>query len=160
MSEYSLLSSLLLELFNCWKVFIVILKLSLFWILILPHKISMEFIEGSRGVYRPIKVLFDTPLYEQALQICWHIQSYKTQIALVLLKLQQKRSILQSTKLLKSPGNIPPCFQHPKLKDFAQEYGRNLREQLKAAPTSKLLSPSEVVMEVPQKVVQAFWVLP
>lgn len=40
----------------------------------------------------------------------------------------------ESTKLLKSPGNIPPCFQHPKLKDLAQEYDRNLREQLKAAP--------------------------
>lgn len=95
MSEYSLLSSLLLELFNCWKVFIVILKFSLFWILILLQQMSMEFIEGSRGVYRPIRVLFDTPIYERALQICWHIQSYKTQIAVVieLLKLQQQKRI-------------------------------------------------------------------
>ncbi|KAI3367161.1 hypothetical protein L3Q82_008218 [Scortum barcoo] len=52
----------------------------------------MEFIEGSRGVYRPIRVMFDTPIYERALQTCWHMGSYKSQIALVteLLRLQQK----------------------------------------------------------------------
>lgn len=78
----------------------------------------MAFIEGSRGVYKPIKVcesflffftgvrletfvdgvtslsnkllsniillpsqvLFDTPIYEQALQTCWHMGSYKSQV--------------------------------------------------------------------------------
>ncbi|GAA6226948.1 uncharacterized protein LOC108900338 [Lates japonicus] len=55
----------------------------------------MEFIEGSRGTYRPIKVLFDTPIYERALQICWHTGSYKCQIALVaeLLRLQQQTQL-------------------------------------------------------------------
>ncbi|XP_050932065.1 uncharacterized protein LOC108887413 [Lates calcarifer] len=52
----------------------------------------MDFTEGSRGIYRPIRVLFDTPIYERALQTCWHVGSYKSQIALVaeLLRLQQK----------------------------------------------------------------------
>ena len=55
----------------------------------------MEFIEGSRGTYRPIRVLFDTPIYERALQICWHHPSYKLHIALVteLLRLQQKNQL-------------------------------------------------------------------
>ncbi|KAI3362628.1 hypothetical protein L3Q82_001706 [Scortum barcoo] len=56
---------------------------------------KMAFIEGSRGVYKPIKVMFDTPIYERALQTCWHMGSYKSQIALVseLLRLQQKKQL-------------------------------------------------------------------
>ncbi|GLD70736.1 uncharacterized protein AKAME5_002205400 [Lates japonicus] len=55
----------------------------------------MEFIEGSRGIYRPIRVLFDTPIYERALQICWHMPSYKIHIALVaeFLRLQQEKQL-------------------------------------------------------------------
>ncbi|KAI3361454.1 hypothetical protein L3Q82_013626, partial [Scortum barcoo] len=60
--------------------------------LVYRNNTSMEFIEESRGVYRPIRVMFDTPIYERALQTCWHMGSYKSQIALVteLLRLQQK----------------------------------------------------------------------
>ncbi|GAA6224395.1 leucine-rich repeat extensin-like protein 5 [Lates japonicus] len=59
------------------------------------NKTSMEFIEGSRGIYRPIRVLFDTPIYERALQICWHMPSYKIHIALVaeFLRLQQEKQL-------------------------------------------------------------------
>ncbi|KAI3363036.1 hypothetical protein L3Q82_011702, partial [Scortum barcoo] len=39
--------------------------------------------------------MFDTPIYERALQTCWHMGSYKSQIALVseLLRLQQKNQL-------------------------------------------------------------------
>lgn len=30
----------------------------------------------------PSQVLFDTSIYEQALQICWHMASYKVQVRL------------------------------------------------------------------------------
>ncbi|XP_035528022.1 uncharacterized protein LOC118335702 [Morone saxatilis] len=55
----------------------------------------MEFTEGSRGIYRPIRVLFDTPIYERALEICWHTGSYRSQIALEteLLRLQQNNQL-------------------------------------------------------------------
>ncbi|GLD45814.1 mucin-5AC-like isoform X1, partial [Lates japonicus] len=55
----------------------------------------MEFIEGSRGIYRPIRVLFNIPIYQRALQLCWHIKSYKSKIALLteLLRLQQEQRI-------------------------------------------------------------------
>ncbi|KAE8295740.1 hypothetical protein D5F01_LYC06677 [Larimichthys crocea] len=55
----------------------------------------MSFVEGSMTIYRPIRVLFDTPIYERALQICWHLPSYKSMIALMsqLLRLQQKNQL-------------------------------------------------------------------
>ncbi|XP_035857408.1 mucin-5AC-like [Sander lucioperca] len=180
----------------------------------------MEFVEGSRGIYKPIRVLFDTPIYERALQLCWHVKSYKSKIALVieLLRLQRENRIpskvtledmtdllveqskdtirvqlwefeledfdeeeakplltlvwevnnsmkmrdieFEATRLLKSPEDIPPCFQHPKLVNLAQEYGRSLTEQLQSAPRSKLLSPGDVVVEVVPKVLQGFWLPP
>ena len=63
--------------------------------LIYINNIPMEFVEGSRGIYRPIRVLFDTPIYERALQLCWHMKSYETNIALVieLLRLQREKRI-------------------------------------------------------------------
>ncbi|XP_027136115.1 uncharacterized protein LOC113746052 [Larimichthys crocea] len=62
---------------------------------ILIYSNKMSFVEGSRGIYRPIRVLFDTPIYERALQICWHLPSYKSMIALMsqLLRLQQKNQL-------------------------------------------------------------------
>ncbi|XP_035852540.1 uncharacterized protein LOC118494115 [Sander lucioperca] len=184
------------------------------------NNIPMEFVEGSRGIYKPIRVLFDTPIYERALQLCWHVKSYKSKIALVieLLRLQRENRIpskvtledmtdllveqskdtirvqlwefeledfdeeeakplltlvwevnnsmkmrdieFEATRLLKSPEDIPPCFQHPKLVNLAQEYGRSLTEQLQSAPRSKLLSPGDVVVEVVPKVLQGFWLPP
>lgn len=55
----------------------------------------MEFIEGSRGLYRPIRVLFETPIYERAKQICWHTQAFKTKVAFMteLLHLQQNNQL-------------------------------------------------------------------
>ncbi|KAE8295738.1 hypothetical protein D5F01_LYC06675 [Larimichthys crocea] len=55
----------------------------------------MSFVERSMTIYRPIRVLFDTPIYERALQICWHLPSYKSMIALMsqLLRLQQKNQL-------------------------------------------------------------------
>lgn len=53
----------------------------------------MEFIEGSRGIYRPIRVLFDIPIHQRALQLCWHIKSYKTALLTELLQLQQEQRI-------------------------------------------------------------------
>ncbi|XP_018556841.1 uncharacterized protein LOC108900338 [Lates calcarifer] len=180
----------------------------------------MEFIEGSRGTYRPIKVLFDTPIYERALQICWHTGSYKCQIALVaeLLRLQQQTQLpsevtaedmtdllveeskstlrvqlwefeledfeedearpllrlvwavntsmkmrdieFEARRLLTSPETIPPQFQHPKIIGQAQKYARTLAEQHQEAPSSKLLGPREVVIEVVPKVIQGFWLPP
>ncbi|XP_044063034.1 actin cytoskeleton-regulatory complex protein pan1-like [Siniperca chuatsi] len=180
----------------------------------------MEFLEGSRGIYRPIRVLFDTPIYERALQTCWHIGSYKCQIALLteLLRLQQKNQLpsevtaedmtellveqskstlrvqlwefeledfdetearpllklawevntsmkmrdveFEARRLLSSPEAAPPQFQHPKIISQAQKYARSLTEQQQEAPSSKLLSPREVVMEVVPKVLQGFWLPP
>ncbi|KAI9531051.1 hypothetical protein NQZ68_000545 [Dissostichus eleginoides] len=170
--------------------------------------VSMDFLEGSTGIYRPIRVLFDTPIYERALQICWHISSYKTKIALVieLLRLQQKDMIpsevtvddmtdllreesksslrvqlwdfeledrdedvakpllnllwevinsmkmrdivFEARRLLMSPDDIPAGFRHPKLMNLAQEYGRRLTERLQSAPSSELLGPRDVVLQV------------
>ncbi|KAF0029618.1 hypothetical protein F2P81_018723 [Scophthalmus maximus] len=176
----------------------------------------MAFIEGSRGIYGPIKVMIDRPIYERALEICWHILSYKNYIAVLteLLRLQQedripseltvedmtdqfleesKKSlrmrrwdferegfsddfqpflkmvmdVLTSMKmrdvqfearwLFEYPEDIPPCFQNPKIMKLAQKFGESLTEQLQATPRSRLLGPSEVVVEVVPKVLQGFW---
>ncbi|XP_019117242.2 uncharacterized protein LOC104929949 [Larimichthys crocea] len=55
----------------------------------------MSSVEGRMTIYRPIRVLFDTPIYERALQICWHLPSYKCMIALMsqLMRLQQKNQL-------------------------------------------------------------------
>uniref|UniRef100_A0A0F8AWR0 Uncharacterized protein n=1 Tax=Larimichthys crocea TaxID=215358 RepID=A0A0F8AWR0_LARCR len=55
----------------------------------------MSFVKGRMAIYRPIRVLFDTPIYERTLQICWHLPSYKSMIALMsqLLRLQQKNQL-------------------------------------------------------------------
>ncbi|KAE8288441.1 hypothetical protein D5F01_LYC12312 [Larimichthys crocea] len=62
---------------------------------ILTYSNKMSFVEGRMTIYRPIRVLFDTPIYERALQICWHLPSYKSMIALMsqLLRLQQKNQL-------------------------------------------------------------------
>ncbi|KAI3368431.1 hypothetical protein L3Q82_025444, partial [Scortum barcoo] len=44
------------------------------------NNISMEDIKGSKGVYRPIMVMFDTSIYERALQTCCHMGSCKCQV--------------------------------------------------------------------------------
>ncbi|XP_036931081.1 uncharacterized protein LOC119006457 isoform X2 [Acanthopagrus latus] len=85
-------SCLLLAGYVClfWTAFLVLTLACL-----IHKKLSMDFMEGSRGIYRPIRVLFDRPIYEQALQICWQIGSYKYQIALLteLLRLRQKKQL-------------------------------------------------------------------
>ncbi|XP_023136919.2 uncharacterized protein LOC111575805 [Amphiprion ocellaris] len=55
----------------------------------------MEFAEGTCGIYSPIKMLFDTPMYEQTVQTCWHTASCQSQIGLMveLLRLQQKQQL-------------------------------------------------------------------
>ncbi|XP_037610160.1 arp2/3 complex-activating protein rickA-like isoform X1 [Sebastes umbrosus] len=55
----------------------------------------MAFLEGSRGIYGPIRFLFDTPIYKRALKICWNITSYKIHTALLreLMRLQQEQQI-------------------------------------------------------------------
>ncbi|KAI3376637.1 hypothetical protein L3Q82_017074, partial [Scortum barcoo] len=182
-------------------------------------KTTMEFIEGSRGIYRPIRVMFDTPIYERALQTCWHMGSYKCQIALVteLLSLQQNNQLpsavtaediteflveeskstlrvqlwefeledyaadvrpllklawevntsmkmrdveFEARRLLSSPGEAPPQFQHPKIISEAHMYARRLTEQQQEARGPKQLSPQEVVIEVVPKVLQGFWLPP
>ncbi|XP_059201803.1 cell surface glycoprotein 1-like [Centropristis striata] len=179
----------------------------------------MEFIEGSRGVYRPIRVLFDTPIYDRALQLCWNINSYKSKIALLreLLMLQEAYQIpsqvtpedmihflmeeskntlrerlwefeledfdeedakpllmlvwavnmsnkmrdieFEAQMLLNSSEPLPPKFQHPKLFNVALKYAKILRTN-HVAPSSKVLSPQEVVLEVVPRVLQGFWALP
>lgn len=53
------------------------------------------FLDLSTEVYTPVRMLFNMPLFEQALHTCWHLPSYRTQIALVteFLKLQQQHNI-------------------------------------------------------------------
>ncbi|KAL7394880.1 hypothetical protein ABVT39_006170 [Epinephelus coioides] len=178
----------------------------------------MEFLEG--GIYRPIRVLFDTPIYDRALQLCWNISSYKSQIALMreLLRLQQKQKIpsqvtaedmiglllkeskntmreclwafeledfgedntksllmlvwavnvsnkkrdieFEAQMLLNSPEAVPATFQQPKVLSMAKKFARILRKKQRKAPSFKLLSPKEVVLEVVPRVLQGFWVLP
>ncbi|XP_059202245.1 cell surface glycoprotein 1-like [Centropristis striata] len=179
----------------------------------------MEFIEGSRGVYRPIRVLFDTPIYDRALQLCWNINSYKSKIALLrtLLRLQEAYQIpsqvtpedmihflmeeskntlrerlwefeledfdeedakpllmlvwavnmsnkmrdieFEAQMLLNSSEPLPPKFQNPKLFNAALKYAKILRTN-HVAPSSKVLSPQDVVLEVVPRVLQGFWALP
>ncbi|CAJ1052496.1 fibrous sheath CABYR-binding protein-like isoform X2 [Xyrichtys novacula] len=55
----------------------------------------MAFVEGSRGIYRPIRVMFETPIYKEAKQICWNPPPYKVKVALMveLLQLQQNNQL-------------------------------------------------------------------
>ncbi|XP_028313933.1 uncharacterized protein LOC114470119 [Gouania willdenowi] len=50
----------------------------------------------QEGTYRPIWVLFDTPVYRQIFQNCWHMPSYKVHVAMVaeLLRLQKENQLL------------------------------------------------------------------
>ncbi|XP_034545774.1 uncharacterized protein LOC117817275 isoform X2 [Notolabrus celidotus] len=96
----------------------------------------MSFLEGSRGIYRPIMVLFNTPIYNRALQLCWHERSYKSQIALVvgLLKLQQKNQIpsqvtaedMTSLIFEKSTGNLRERFWEFELEGLDEDEAKPL----------------------------------
>ncbi|XP_039866062.1 uncharacterized protein LOC120720440 [Simochromis diagramma] len=76
--------------------------------------------ESSQGIYKPIRVLFNTPIYETALKICWYLPGYRTQIAIMteFLRLQQE-------------DLIPPNLTAEDLRDLLVEKSREtLREQL------------------------------
>ncbi|CAI5637487.1 unnamed protein product [Oreochromis niloticus] len=76
--------------------------------------------ESSQGIYKPIRVLFNTPIYETAVKICWHLPGYRTQIAIMteFLRLQQE-------------DLIPPNLTAEDLRDLLVEKSREtLREQL------------------------------
>ncbi|XP_026213057.1 uncharacterized protein LOC113160179 [Anabas testudineus] len=96
----------------------------------------MEFIEGSRGIYRPIRVLFETPIYDRVLQLCWHIRSYKSQMALMteLLRLQQENLIPSQVTtedminliLEKSKSTVRERLWEFELEDFDEEDAKPL----------------------------------
>ncbi|KAL4004482.1 thiosulfate:glutathione sulfurtransferase [Sarotherodon galilaeus] len=76
--------------------------------------------ESSQGIYKPIRVLFNTPIYETAVKICWYLPGYRTQIAIMMefLRLQQE-------------DLIPPTVTAEDLRDLLVEKSREtLREQL------------------------------
>ncbi|XP_039866217.1 uncharacterized protein LOC120720558 [Simochromis diagramma] len=76
--------------------------------------------ESSQGIYKPIRVLFNTPIYETAVKICWYLPGYRTQIAIMteFLRLQQE-------------DLIPPNLTAEDLRDLLVEKSREtLREQL------------------------------
>ncbi|KAL3973655.1 DNA polymerase epsilon subunit 1 [Sarotherodon galilaeus] len=76
--------------------------------------------ESTQGIYKPIRVLFNTPIYETAVKICWHLPGYRTQIAIMteFLRLQQE-------------DLIPPNLTAEDLRDLLVEKSREtLREQL------------------------------
>lgn len=55
-------------------------------------------------------------------------------------------------RLLKSPDDMPPGFQHPQPFHLAQEHDTILTEQLQSVH-----SPQNVVMEVAATVLEVFW---
>ncbi|XP_076737298.1 uncharacterized protein LOC112432469 [Maylandia zebra] len=76
--------------------------------------------EKSQGIYKPIRVLFNTPIYETAVKICWYLPGYKAQVAIMteFLRLQQE-------------DLIPPNLTAEDLRDLLVEKSREtLREQL------------------------------
>ncbi|KAG8008978.1 hypothetical protein GBF38_011550 [Nibea albiflora] len=123
---------------------------------------KMSFATESMKVYKPIKVLFGTPMYDQALQLCWHSPSYKS----VLLRLQRKHQLKSAvtaenmSELLAVQRREALRVQHPRIIKQARMYARILTEQQQKGPESKLLCPMEVVLEVVPNVLQGFWLPP
>ncbi|XP_049898379.1 uncharacterized protein LOC126389004 [Epinephelus moara] len=73
----------------------------------------------------------------------------------------KKRDIeFEAQMLLNSPEAVPATFQQPKVLSMAKKFARILRKKQRKAPSFKLLSPKEVVLEVVPRVLQGFWVLP
>ncbi|XP_069384996.1 uncharacterized protein [Paralichthys olivaceus] len=54
--------------------------------------------DATKGLYKPIKELFQTPVYELSQQCCWHTLSYKVQTAVMteLLRLQENNQLPSS----------------------------------------------------------------
>ncbi|XP_026016981.1 uncharacterized protein LOC113018138 isoform X1 [Astatotilapia calliptera] len=54
--------------------------------------------EASKGIYKPIRVLFNTPIYNTAVEICWYLPGYRAQIAMMMefLRLQKENQIPSS----------------------------------------------------------------
>ncbi|XP_069367833.1 uncharacterized protein [Paralichthys olivaceus] len=54
--------------------------------------------DATRGIYKPIKELFQLPVYEMSQQCCWHNISYKVQTAVMteLLRLQETNQLPSS----------------------------------------------------------------
>lgn len=124
-----------------WNVFVLLscCRTDPFCDLMYSKKLSMDFIEGSRGIYRPIgvcesvvftgvlrdvnmitwtdnklvnniillpsQVLFDTPIYEQALQICWQIGSCKYQVRPTIVFTSSRKILIRCVLNF----NIKPC---------------------------------------------------
>ncbi|KAG7240827.1 hypothetical protein INR49_023401, partial [Caranx melampygus] len=99
----------------------------------------MEFLEGSRGIYRPIRVA----------------------LMMQLLSLQQENQIpsWQEQNLWEFElGALMRTKSFLTLSSTAQDYAKILRDL--ELPGSKLLCPQEVVIEVVPRVLQGFWVPP
>ncbi|KAI4817848.1 hypothetical protein KUCAC02_011221 [Chaenocephalus aceratus] len=96
----------------------------------------MPFIDGRRGMYRPIRV-FDTSIYKLSLQICWHIESYKTKIALGI----HFRWCQASSPASDEPGS---------------GVGKASYRAVQSASSSKQVDPRHVVVQVVPEVLQGF----
>lgn len=71
------------------------------------------------------------------------------------------RDIQSEVKMLREfPEVIPPDFLHPGIQSTAKFYAKLLREKRPEVPTSKLLSPQEVVMQVVPRVLHSLWTPP
>ncbi|KAG8015048.1 hypothetical protein GBF38_022293 [Nibea albiflora] len=123
----------------------------------------MSFATENMKVYKPVKELFDTPVYQRALELCWHAPSYKTMIALTyqLLRLQQRRQLPSSvtgedmTRLLAVQRKEAQRVQHPNIINKAHMYAKRLtKQEQQRGPETRLLCPMGVVLEVVPKAVQ------
>ncbi|KAG8006990.1 hypothetical protein GBF38_023088 [Nibea albiflora] len=130
---------------------------------------KMSFATENVKVYKPVKELFDTPVYQRAMELCWHAPSYKTMIALTyqLLRLQQRRQLPRSvtgenmTRLLAVQRKEAQRVQHPNIIKKAHMYAERLtKQEQQKGPETRLLCPMGVVLEVVPKVLRGCWLLP
>lgn len=112
-----------------------------------------EFTEGRVGVYRPIRVLFNTPIiptgsfksagtsdltwprlhwwlsfwgavgakwrYIRVQHWDFELADFDNEAAKPPLTVNLRGVAFKSRRLLNSPEDIPPCFQHPKIRSLA-----------------------------------------
>ncbi|XP_039856030.1 uncharacterized protein LOC120714062 [Simochromis diagramma] len=96
--------------------------------------------EASKGIYKPIRVLFNTPIYNTAVEICWYLPGYRAQIAMMTEFLRlQKENQMPSSLTAEDMGDLLVERSKETVREQLWEFELEGLEETEAKPLLKLV---------------------
>nr|XP_024657015.1 uncharacterized protein LOC112432788 [Maylandia zebra] len=96
--------------------------------------------EASKGIYKPIRVLFNTPIYNTAVEICWYLPGYRAQIAMMMEFLRlQKENQIPSSLTAEDMGDLLVERSKETVREQLWEFELEGLEETEAKPLLKLV---------------------